>query len=629
MWLKAIADHSGVYNLADYNPDKTGATSSNAAFTLACANGGQIDIPEGTYLLNGFALPTNQGDIVLNPLGPVVIQWNGSSADPAITFANTAVSAALAVTAVTNDNDFPAASLGPQTKIAATAGDFAGYAKGNVCHMMSDDVTFDGFIKGEMFKVAYVAPDTSYIYADRLLFHAYSATTVIRRFTATPKLTIKKGITFSPADSPLSATQRASGLYLLGAVDADIDVEFDGNYSSCITTRAIYGGTIKAKVTDLYMNYSAGAYAYGVAVMGPAYGTTIEVEGDRAGHLVTPNGVQTTYNSAQWYFAGVPDSIQVPRLYSRNGKNAGLDSHWSYNMHFGEVTLFAAGLDTDYDSKTMPIAYLAGVNICIDVLRGRNVSNGISLRDHRGVTTTHKVGRIEYLSGQRPTTTPVMGSAETQTAGSNVTVDFGGGVVDLGNVDTHLIGNTFTVADPGYKAVYRNIRFTGGKGLVRYTGVRPVYTDIHNCVYEPGDGFCADRAVILYTAATNNYVRIFSLDVIKNSSGYPNALVRNYSAVATTTTVGDIRCVNGTLDMIYSSSAVGSTAAILRMGKPSVWVVTQAQAVTNIADVRIIYAKGDAFEYTDPTAGGAKGIVCTTGGAGGTAVFKAFGVIAA
>ena len=107
----------------------------------------------------------------------------------------------------------------------------------------------------------------------------------------------------------------------------------------------------------------------------------------------------------------------------------------------------------------------------------------------------------------------------------------------------------------------------------------------------------------LYTAATNNYVRIFSLDVIKNSSGYPNP-VRNYSAVATTTTVGDIRCVNGTLDMIYSSSAVGSTAAILRMGKPSVWAVTQAQAATNIADVRIIYAKGDASSTPIPRQAG-------------------------
>lgn len=57
--------------------------------------------------------------------------------------------------------------------------------------------------------------------------------------------------------------------------------------------------------------------------------------------------------------------------------------------------------------------------------------------------------------------------------------------------------------------------------------------------------------------------------------------------------------------------------------------VTQSYWATIVADPTQEWEVGDTIEYTDPAAAGDKGIVCTTGGAGGTAVFKAFGVIAA
>lgn len=55
---------------------------------------------------------------------------------------------------------------------------------------------------------------------------------------------------------------------------------------------------------------------------------------------------------------------------------------------------------------------------------------------------------------------------------------------------------------------------------------------------------------------------------------------------------------------------------------------SQADAATIIADTNIYFQDGDTIEYTDPTLGGVKGIVCTTAGAGGAAVFRDFGVIA-
>lgn len=57
--------------------------------------------------------------------------------------------------------------------------------------------------------------------------------------------------------------------------------------------------------------------------------------------------------------------------------------------------------------------------------------------------------------------------------------------------------------------------------------------------------------------------------------------------------------------------------------------LTQAAAAAMIADTSKRFLQGQKIEYTDATSGGVVGIICTTAGIGGTAVFKAFGVIAA
>jgi hypothetical protein len=83
-------------------------------------------------------------------------------------------------------------------------------------------------------------------------------------------------------------------------------------------------------------------------------------------------------------------------------------------------------------------------------------------------------------------------------------------------------------------------------------------------------------------------------------------------------------------EQIYEGNFVQSqlcTGSFL--GGRALWRLTQAAAATLIADTTQVYKVGDTIEYTDPAAAGNKGIVCTTGGAGGTAVFKAFGVIEA
>ncbi len=64
-------------------------------------------------------------------------------------------------------------------------------------------------------------------------------------------------------------------------------------------------------------------------------------------------------------------------------------------------------------------------------------------------------------------------------------------------------------------------------------------------------------------------------------------------------------------------------------GKIHTHRLTQSEASSSITKGSLYFADGDKIEYTDPAAGGYVGIVCTTPGAGGTAVFKAYGVIAA
>lgn len=66
-----------------------------------------------------------------------------------------------------------------------------------------------------------------------------------------------------------------------------------------------------------------------------------------------------------------------------------------------------------------------------------------------------------------------------------------------------------------------------------------------------------------------------------------------------------------------------------RPGVNRVRYMTQAAAETLIADAGQTFTRGEKVEYTDPSPGGNIGLVCTTGGIGGVAVFKAFGVIAA
>lgn len=57
--------------------------------------------------------------------------------------------------------------------------------------------------------------------------------------------------------------------------------------------------------------------------------------------------------------------------------------------------------------------------------------------------------------------------------------------------------------------------------------------------------------------------------------------------------------------------------------------MTSSAATTLIADTTQTFQQGDTIIYTDAAAGSAPGIYCTTGGAGGTAVFKAMANLAA
>jgi len=70
-----------------------------------------------------------------------------------------------------------------------------------------------------------------------------------------------------------------------------------------------------------------------------------------------------------------------------------------------------------------------------------------------------------------------------------------------------------------------------------------------------------------------------------------------------------------------------SATGFVKGGRLTVYK-TQANAATMIADTTQTYKVGDKVIYIDPASGGYEGQVCTTAGAGGSAVWKGFGLIA-
>jgi hypothetical protein len=80
-------------------------------------------------------------------LGAVTIKWNAVQSDggsAGLRFNNTANwSSAVSVTTVANDDTFPTANEQRISKISGAAGAFDDFASGDICHLMSDDDTFD------------------------------------------------------------------------------------------------------------------------------------------------------------------------------------------------------------------------------------------------------------------------------------------------------------------------------------------------------------------------------------------------------------------------------------------------------------------------------------------------------
>lgn len=60
---------------------------------------------------------------------------------------------------------------------------------------------------------------------------------------------------------------------------------------------------------------------------------------------------------------------------------------------------------------------------------------------------------------------------------------------------------------------------------------------------------------------------------------------------------------------------------------PPLWYLTQAQADAMLVDTGQTFVAGERVEYTDPAPGGSLGVVCTSPGAGGTALWNTAGPI--
>jgi hypothetical protein len=78
----------------------------------------------------------------------------------------------------------------------------------------------------------------------------------------------------------------------------------------------------------------------------------------------------------------------------------------------------------------------------------------------------------------------------------------------------------------------------------------------------------------------------------------------------------------GTSNDLVQGDWVTAPSSGLMIGGKMDMRMTAARAATIIADTKLQFSVGDIIWYTDATAGGVPGIYCTTGGAGGTAVFR-------
>lgn len=91
-----------------------------------------------------------------------------------------------------------------------------------------------------------------------------------------------------------------------------------------------------------------------------------------------------------------------------------------------------------------------------------------------------------------------------------------------------------------------------------------------------------------------------------------------------------VLCEGNATKQVFFGGVVESSinTSIVHNGK-LIMKLTSSDAATIIVDTGQTWEIGDLIEYSNPTAGGFLGIVCTTGGAGATSIWKNYGAIVA
>jgi hypothetical protein len=545
------------------------------------AGGGTIEIPPGNYRLQDCNIPV-AANVTLVPLGPVRILVPAAGNAGLFYNAGSAVSSSVTVSNVTSINTWPVNNVQTLTKIDGT---FSGFSVGDVCHIMSNDTSFDGFTKGEMFKVAYVHSDNSYIIADRALFYSYNAgtyTTSVRRLTA-GKLRILPGIILDTVDDPLTnVSARPFGLLVRGAIEPEITIAADSTYATSVRLQGVYGGRVDFTANRMPVNYDIEAYGYGLELKGASHGTVCRVYGDGGGHIFVANGDMTTYSTAVWYRTGVPQNPVIEEFYSRNAVASPLDMHWAIKPRVVSAVIEDAFRDATVARSSQHGLFIGAIDPWIGNVSVKNCLSLLTIRDHKGLPTTYRIDNANYEATVQSPGTPALikNDIYSQVGGSRPVVEIGGGRVAVTDRFPILASGSH---DDGYTLRLRNVVFYGSPGLVWYNSATyPAYIEFHDgCTWYPDGSTSTDGILRADATCPDGRVKVYSLKILRNGGTYPNGLVRANASITCSVMVGSLT-VDGSPLPVKTSGAAGTS--VVTITKPTIWG-ENVQAPTGSATV--------------------------------------------
>jgi hypothetical protein len=554
------------YNVLDYGATGDGVTDDTSGFSLAMAAGGKIDIPIGTYLLNDCEIPVDVGAITLNPLGPVTIKWNGTASYGALLFRpivqSTNIGSVVAVTTLTRAYlDYPGTSDQAVTKLEGAAGAFSAFLPDEKIFLQSDLTDEAGFIKAEWGAVLDTAAAGATMYLSRPVNFDYTGFTTlnVRRILSEPKLTIKRGITFSPnTDYTATGIDRRYGLFLEGAINPDIDVEFIGAYDIAVICYGIFKGSLNVVVKDLHVDYSDNAFGYGVSFYGACYQSNVRVDGQTCGHLITQNGDGTTYSDSAWARRGVPTEMDFRSLVTSNARRAAWDSHWSYRSRTHYLSVSGSAMDADENNNNTQAFAGVAVDPWFGTVIARDVYRAGYLQASLGVASTWQIDNLTYDNPFAPLSRPIIGY-DIDAASTQTKFIVNGGSARLGAA--YFLDSAVNSTDNGPVQVYRNFSFHGGYALGRVLYDNNARWFLENCTWWPDGTNTINACFRVDAVAPNTQVIIDGLRIMQDANDNPDGLFRlvTDNTYTVSVLVNDVVCVlnNATSLARYSSDSAG------------------------------------------------------------------------